>query len=131
MVMNRMLERMADRIRPNEQQNYADALRTRLQAEQADRGEAPFTYGYQGGASASQPQPQAQPVPQTTGTPGGLPSSLPETGILGAYGKQFNEAHGPSVVQQNMNQPIVKKPVQNFNSTASANSGWQPGGWGQ
>ena len=36
----------------------------------------------------------------------------------------------PSQVQQNMNQPIVKKPIQNYNATQTANSGWMPGGWG-
>jgi len=48
----------------------------------------------------------------------------------------------PSQVQQNMNQPIVTKPVQNFNATQQAssgygtpvqqsNSGWTGGGWGK
>tara|TARA_R110000737_G_scaffold309656_1_gene318054 strand:- start:5204 stop:5431 length:228 start_codon:yes stop_codon:yes gene_type:complete len=35
----------------------------------------------------------------------------------------------PSIVQQNMNQPMVKKPVKNFAADNVANSGYISGGW--
>jgi hypothetical protein len=65
------------------------------------------------------PRPRPTPMAPAVQQPVQLPPQAAEQA----------QARQPSIVQQNMNQPQVKKPVQNFNATAPANSGWQAGGW--
>ena len=69
------------------------------------------------------PTPQAQaPAPQVQAPAPQVQAPAPQV--------QAPIPPPPSQVQQNMNQPIVKKPIQNYNATQTANSGWMPGGWG-